>query len=622
MKLNFLLLFIFSFTMLLGQDIGVIRKDATLRDKPNRKGLKIIDLSKGTKVEIIDLIKAFYKVKVNSKTGFVEIFKVKKITESNPLINKEIDLSRFDKLVLPPLPNGYEVPSQYLKEELEKTRFSIINTGDYLNLDNFSKCSSIKLELNYKEASNTDFLLHCKAILKGFDCNGNMVYYSENRINVSTFHNSEKIFSKNISAVTENLRADISEFDSSLVQKSNDELSAYRKQCKEHIKIIKDSIDNLDRKLDMVEGIWSLNFTKVISNGLVEEKTDHQAVKDVYIMKAEDGNYLYNSICDPDNEAHLLAMKLKENNLVSKDDQQKVILEPTASDRIFNLKLTKKGYSNITCNAFLDIENKVVLTSKFRYPEDWLKELYGQSYIKGIKVIDDMLWIKKYPINDGITSDEANHTFSDWKGNGSGIIIDRKGYLVTNNHVVEGANEIEIEINNKGTISQYSANVISKDKVNDLALLKIKIDDGYDIGEIRYSFNLDVVDTGTDVFALGYPFALNGLGKEVKFTDGTISSRTGLDGDITKYQISVPIQGGNSGGPLFDFEGNLVGINSSKIVSKEIENVGYTIKTAYVKNLLDMSPIKINLPKGSLSGLSLSEKIKILDDYTVLIKTK
>ena len=67
------------------------------------------------------------------------------------------------------------------------------------------------------------------------------------------------------------------------------------------------------------------------------------------------------------------------------------------------------------------------------------------------------------------------------------------------------------------------------------------------------------------------------MGKDIKFTDGKISSKTGFNGDITTYQIQVPIQPGNSGGPLFDFSGNLVGITSSG-VNRQLdltENVNY-----------------------------------------------
>ena len=127
---------------------------------------------------------------------------------------------------------------------------------------------------------------------------------------------------------------------------------------------------------------------------------------------------------------------------------------------------------------------------------------------------------------------------------------------------------------------------------------------------------------GTNVFALGYP-KLNLLGTEIKFTDGKISSKTGYKGDITAYQMTTPIQGGNSGGPLFDYSGNLIGINSSKIIDSEVDNVSYAIKSSYLKNLVDAMPNYIFLPDDtSISSAELTEKIKIISPYVVLVLIK
>ena len=115
------------------------------------------------------------------------------------------------------------------------------------------------------------------------------------------------------------------------------------------------------------------------------------------------------------------------------------------------------------------------------------------------------------------------------------------------------------------------------------------------------------------------------MGDEIKFTDGKISSKTGIEGDITVYQISVPIQPGNSGGPLFDVKGNLVGITSSAL-NKEYfnsENVNYAIKTSYLKNLIDVMPESITLPNNiEIYNKPLTEKIKLLSDFIPIIRVK
>lgn len=113
------------------------------------------------------------------------------------------------------------------------------------------------------------------------------------------------------------------------------------------------------------------------------------------------------------------------------------------------------------------------------------------------------------------------------------------------------------------------------------------------------------------------------MGKDIKFTDGKISSKTGFKGDVTKYQTTTPIQPGNSGGPLFDSYGNFIGINSSKIVSNDVDNVAYTINSVYLSTLVDSMNENVVLPSDtSIHSLSLISKIKQLSKYVTLIKVR
>ena len=117
--------------------------------------------------------------------------------------------------------------------------------------------------------------------------------------------------------------------------------------------------------------------------------------------------------------------------------------------------------------------------------------------------------------------------------------------------------------------------------------------------------------------------ALSAMGKEIKVTDGIINAKSGFDGDITTYQISAPIQKGNSGGPLFDDKGNFIGINSAGIRKDVADNVAYSIKSNYILNLIDVLPKSIDLPSSTkLESLPLTEQIKEISKYVVLIKIK
>lgn len=209
-----------------------------------------------------------------------------------------------------------------------------------------------------------------------------------------------------------------------------------------------------------------------------------------------------------------------------------------------------------------------------------------------------------------------------YTSSGTGFIISQKGYVVTNYHVIEKIDKcfVELKINNES--KTYEAEVVQKDPKSDLAILKIKgvVLDPVQF-KIPYTYPTITSDVGTQVFTLGFPMALTAMGKEVKFTDGKISAKTGYQGDIGSYQTSVPVQPGNSGGPLFDNEGKLIGIINAKIM--EADNVSYAIKSSNLRNLYEIlaEPIEI-VPTNEIAGLTLEQKIKLLSNFTVLIKSK
>lgn len=190
---------------------------------------------------------------------------------------------------------------------------------------------------------------------------------------------------------------------------------------------------------------------------------------------------------------------------------------------------------------------------------------------------------------------------------------------------VKKANILEVEFIRNGIKQTYSAKVIKSDKQNDLSIIKINSSEFKPFVDLPYNFKTNILDVGSNIFTLGYPMALSLMGTEIKFTDGKISSKTGIQDDITSYQISVPIQPGNSGGPLFDYDGNLIGITTSTINRKYdiTENVNYAVMSSYLKNLIDVLDYKLTLPNDKfIMNKTLTEKIKILSDYVVLIKIK
>lgn len=249
------------------------------------------------------------------------------------------------------------------------------------------------------------------------------------------------------------------------------------------------------------------------------------------------------------------------------------------------------------------------------------KFIFTSEYNGGLIKGDGISLMKLYPQLK--LKKEKKLKRGEWAGNGSGIIISKSGYIVTNHHVIEDADDIEVEFILNDEVKKFNAEIVQVDKTNDLAIIKI-FDMSFDgLDDLPYNFKSRSSNVGTKVYAYGYPMALSIMGKEIKVTDGIISSKTGFDGNVTTYQITAPIQGGNSGGPLFDDKGNFLGINSSGLRKDIADNVGYTIKSSYVLNLLDILPKTIDLPSNTkLESLPLTEQIKEISKYVVLVKVK
>jgi S1-C subfamily serine protease len=216
----------------------------------------------------------------------------------------------------------------------------------------------------------------------------------------------------------------------------------------------------------------------------------------------------------------------------------------------------------------------------------------------------------------------VNYNPSEYDGNGSGFFISRQGHIVTNYHVVEETSELFTKLSVNGQLEKFPLRVVAKDRVNDLAILKVD-KAGFDLGkDIPYGFEYNTVDVGEEVFTLGYPM-VDVMGEELKFTDGKISAKSGIDGDITTYQITTPIQYGNSGGPLFQEEsGNIVGIVSATLNRNEFngENVNYAIKSNLLKTLIESSsdPIKVNTVSPT-KDMKLSDRIKLYREFMPII---
>jgi len=197
---------------------------------------------------------------------------------------------------------------------------------------------------------------------------------------------------------------------------------------------------------------------------------------------------------------------------------------------------------------------------------------------------------------------------------GSGFIIKKDGTLVTNNHVIANADDIIVRVNNK----EYEAKVLGADPYADVAVLKIKSSETFKTVQFG---NSDKARVGDWVIAIGNPFGLGGT-----VTSGIISARN-RDINLTRYddfiQTDASINQGNSGGPLFNLDGKVIGINTAIIAPGKTGSIGigFAIPSNAASNIIDQL-IKYGETKRGWLGVRIQQVTKEIADNLELKESK
>ncbi len=150
---------------------------------------------------------------------------------------------------------------------------------------------------------------------------------------------------------------------------------------------------------------------------------------------------------------------------------------------------------------------------------------------------------------------------------GSAFAINNDGFIITSFHLINGADSIFIQ---NATTDRVLANLVFSDPKLDMAVLKVSNDSITKNWQVPFSFNDRKIEIGEKVFTLGYPR------NEMVYGEGSLSSLSGLNNDTCMVQISIPVNPGNSGGPLLDESGNIIGVIRGKVTNAEA--TGFAIK--------------------------------------------
>jgi len=200
---------------------------------------------------------------------------------------------------------------------------------------------------------------------------------------------------------------------------------------------------------------------------------------------------------------------------------------------------------------------------------------------------------------------------------GTGFLIDVKGYIATNAHVLKGSDAIVVNSNG----DEFKASIIHVDKQSDFALLKIEDNDYHALKSLPYAIGKSSADLGEEIFTLGYPRDDN----SITYTQGYLSALRGFKGDTTSYQIQMNSNPGNSGGPVLNKNGEVIGILSSRQV--QADGVTFAIKSKNIYQLIDefkktdTSAVKIKMPATSnIRGKERETQVKKIQECVFSIK--
>ena len=361
---------------------------------------------------------------------------------------------------------------------------------------------------------------------------------------------------------------------------------------------------------------------KIYKNYLIK-KFDGTIIKDWnelyhFLNSKKTGDFINLTVLNP-KENKIIKEKIKINRVVNKEY---VSLSKGDSDRIFPFIIKKMAHQ--TSGRDKKIEEDIFLLTSIKYFEI-LKEDYDKLY----KYYDEVSKtkssnlpkkpnLKKYVnlINKIKNTDVAKSSETKESediipaSSGTGFFISKEGHIITNNHVIDSCHTNKV--NYQGNV--VAAKILARDRINDLALLRADIKPK-DI----FNISTDDADLLEEIYVAGYPFG-KAVSSSVKVTRGVVSALSGLGDNYSNIQIDAALQPGNSGGPIINNKGNVVGIAVSKLDYEKVmeafgtipENTNFGIKSSVLQTFVKSN--NLNLPqtksRGVISTKQIGDKVK------------
>ena len=322
-----------------------------------------------------------------------------------------------------------------------------------------------------------------------------------------------------------------------------------------------------------------------------------------------ENTFLFNQL---DKQANMKALKHSLYEVENKLTEEGIISKTQLTGKAKVVFLWKKYKRNIAVAASIAgivsiVTTALISTYNNKVDKTDIGYLMGQ-----IKKTDNKVDQLKNDIKANKNISIQKSPNADYRA--TGFLIDGKGFIVTNAHVVNRLKTIYVE-NNKG--DYFTAQAIYTDQNTDLAILKITDTAYKTILNLPYSINKTNSNLGEQIFTLGYPRS------EIVYGEGYVSAKSGNEGDSTSYQVSVSVNPGNSGGPVLNRYGQIIGIITSKNLTAD--GVVFAAKSKNIYKLVDAAKnadaaTNIKLPVNtSLRGLDREQQVKKMEEFVFMV---
>ncbi|RWY50933.1 S1C family serine protease [Mucilaginibacter gilvus] len=361
-----------------------------------------------------------------------------------------------------------------------------------------------------------------------------------------------------------------------------------------------------DQLLEMIERYLNGEMT-------VEERAEFDALrnKDAVVETKLEEHKHFTGLLKQYNDRHTMEMRL---NAIHDEIDAHTLANDLMAHPSVVVRLWRQHHSKISVAASIAIFATLLTLFFTGYLSN--KKADYQQLVSKVNQVENSTKKLEVKTNDLIKRGGKTGPIITAKYRGTGFALSSNGYILTNLHVVNGADSVYVQ-NADG--ESFHTKVIATDASHDIAVLQINDPAFKNLGAVPYGFKKGKSELGEDVYTYGYPT------DAVVFGPGALTSDAGFQGDTAEYTVSVPVNQGNSGGPLFDSKGNVIGIISGR--QTQTQGVAFAKKSAlFLKTIQDIpadslknNPLILNT-KNTLAGLSRKEQVKKLKNYVFIVK--